>query len=318
MQTEREQPDHLYTKEDLRTMQAWPLWRKIQVTQTRIMEWFIRYEGNVYVSFSGGKDSTVLLDLARRIYPDIEAVFVDTGLEYPEIRNFVRTKENVIIRRPKMTFSQVIKTFGYPIISKTVAHNVGVAIRNPDGAVKRNMFSPEKHGPYAMYKWSYLLNAPFKISEKCCDIMKKQPAKDYEKETKKHPIMGTMADESINRRDDWLRNGCNAFDTERPKSKPMSFWTEQDVLQYIHDYGIEIAPVYGEVKQDSKGKFYTTGCHRTGCVFCMFGCHLEKEPNRFQQLKQTHPKLYEYCIRSEEDGGLGLGKVLDFIHVNYK
>lgn len=131
-------------------------------------------------------------------------------------------------------------------------------------------------------------------------------------------VMGTMADESINRRDDWLRNGCNAFDTERPKSKPMSFWTEQDVLQYIHDYDIEIAPVYGEVKQDSKGKFYTTGCHRTGCVFCMFGCHLEKEPNRFQQLKQTHPKLYDYCIRSEEDGGLGLGEVLDFIHVNYK
>ena len=69
-----------YTSEDLKIMQAWSLDRKIQVTQTRIMEWYIKNNGNVYVSFSGGKDSTVLLDLARRIYPDIPAVFIDTGL----------------------------------------------------------------------------------------------------------------------------------------------------------------------------------------------------------------------------------------------
>lgn len=84
-----------YTKEDLKKMQSWPLERKIQVTQTRIMEWYMRWNGQVYISFSGGKDSTVLLDLARRVYPNIEAVFVDTGLEYPEIREFVKTKEGV-------------------------------------------------------------------------------------------------------------------------------------------------------------------------------------------------------------------------------
>lgn len=74
-----------YTSDDLKTMQAWSLERKIRVTQTRIIEWYQHYKGQVYVSFSGGKDSTVLLDLARRIYPEIPAVFVDTGLEYPEI-----------------------------------------------------------------------------------------------------------------------------------------------------------------------------------------------------------------------------------------
>lgn len=51
-------------------MQGWSLERKIRVTQTRIMEWYMRYDGQVFISFSGGKDSTVLLDLARRVYQD--------------------------------------------------------------------------------------------------------------------------------------------------------------------------------------------------------------------------------------------------------
>lgn len=114
-------------------MQSWSLERKTQVTQTRIIEWYERFEGDVYVSFSGGKDSTVLLDLARRIYPDIPAVFIDTGLEYPEIKNFVKTKENVTIIKPEMSFREVIKKYGYPLISKEVAQNIYEYRRKPDG-----------------------------------------------------------------------------------------------------------------------------------------------------------------------------------------
>jgi hypothetical protein len=82
-----------------------------------------------------------------------------------------------------------------------------------------------------------------------------------------------------------------------------------------------------EALEDYQGtELTTTGCNRTGCIFCMFGCHLEKEPNRFQRLKETHPRQYEYCINGGEyvDGkwqpnkeGLGLGKVLDYINVKY-
>lgn len=93
------------------------------------MEWYIRNEGKVYISFSGGKDSTVLLDLARRMYPDIEAVFCDTGLEYPEVRAFAMSKENVTPLRPlkydrkkrryvPTNFREVCETYGYPIIAK--------------------------------------------------------------------------------------------------------------------------------------------------------------------------------------------------------
>ena len=116
--------ENKYTVADLKAMQAWSLQRKIQVTQTRIIEWYQKNAGKVYVSFSGGKDSTVLLDLARRIYPDIPAVFIDTGLEYPELREFVKTIPNVTWLKPEMNFRKVIETYGYPLISKEVSQKI--------------------------------------------------------------------------------------------------------------------------------------------------------------------------------------------------
>lgn len=105
-------------------MQSWDLDRKIQVTTARIMEWYEHYNGLVYVAFSGGKDSTVLLDLVRRIYPDVPAVFCDTGLEFPEIRQFAMSVNNVVVLRPEMNFKKVIETYGYPIVSNWTENDV--------------------------------------------------------------------------------------------------------------------------------------------------------------------------------------------------
>lgn len=305
------------TIEDLKIMQSWSLERKIQVTQTRIIEWYQRYEGQVYVSFSGGKDSTVLLDLARRIYPNIKGVFADTGLEYPEIREFVKTKENIEWIRPKIPFNQVIEKYGFPIISKEISRDIEVAKNKPDGKTaekfKRDSDYTKKYGDrWCLEKYAYLIESPFKISNKCCNIMKKNPLKLFFKESGLRPIIATMASESALRKKDWLANGCNAFENKNPISKPMSFWTEQDVFTYLKRFNIPYCSVYGEIIEDKKGKFKTTKLDRTGCMFCMFGVHLEKEPNRFQRMKITHPKQYDYCINK-----LGLGEILDYIGVKY-
>lgn len=308
-----------YTSEDLKIMQSWSLDRKIQVTQLRIAEWYEHYNGNVYISFSGGKDSTVLLDLARRAYPDIPAVFIDTGLEYPEIKEFVKTIPNVTRIKPEISFRKVIETYGYPIISKQISKIVLSAKRNPDCISAKYLKGEIEHTLYGGHgKWAYLIEAPFKVSNYCCDKMKKQPAKIYEKESGRKPIVATMACESQNRRAVWFQQGCNAFDSTKPISKPMSFWTEQDVLEYLKEYNIPYAPVYGQITQDKNGKLCTTGVNRTGCVFCAFGAHLEKEPNRFQRLKVTHPMLWEYCMKSWDEGGLGMKEVLDYINVKYQ
>lgn len=312
--------ENKYTATDLKEMQGWPLERKIQVSQTRILEYGIHYDNKVFIAFSGGKDSTVLLDLVRRVIPDAPAVFIDTGLEYPEVKEFVKSHENVEILRPKKTFKQVIDEFGYPVISKKIAGYVSTAKRNPNSARAKFLsgeFESQIFG-FGNGKWNFLVDAPFKISDYCCDIMKKAPNHKYSKETGRYPILGTLASESIARRNEWMRSGCNLFDSHKPTSKPISFWTDNDIFEYLKRFEIPYCSLYGDIVKDKKGNWTTTGIHRTGCIFCAFGVHREKCPNRFQQLKESHPKIWEYCLKSCDQGGLGMKEVLDYINVPYE
>ena len=122
-----------HTPEFLKELQAMPMEAKVYLTQARLAEFYTGYNtigyGNAYISFSGGKDSTVLLDIARKIYPEIPAVFSNTGLEYPEIRRFAKAHDNVEVVQPKMAFNEVISKYGYPLIGKEVAEAIYYARR---------------------------------------------------------------------------------------------------------------------------------------------------------------------------------------------
>ena len=113
------------TIQELNTRQGWTLSQKIDHAVGTV-EAFLSRTGKVpYVSFSGGKDSTVLLDIVRRFVDrDIKAVFCNTGNEYPEIVRFVRSTENVTIIRPGITVREVIGKYGFPLISKEQAHGI--------------------------------------------------------------------------------------------------------------------------------------------------------------------------------------------------
>ena len=354
--------DNKHSASDLRQMQSLPLEAKIAMSQRRIRDWYDHWEGQVYVSFSGGKDSTVLkhiVDNTPGVY-DVPAVFVNTGLEYPEIQKFVQEvkageydcfNSDVEILRPEMRFDEVIKKYGYPVISKNVAEKIYYAQLGREYGIKAMRGEDKDGNPYAwrkqLIKYTPLVDSGIPISAYCCGIMKKKPVKKYEKGTGRKAIVGTLAEESALRRQAWIKNGCNAFESARPISQPMSFWTEQDVLHYIKRYNIPYCSVYGDIVVDTaadipeeqmniidylgvyeeRDRLKTTGCDRTGCIFCAFGCHLQKEPNKFQRLKETHPRQYNYCINGGEfvDGkwqpnkeGLGLGYVLDYIGVKYE
>lgn len=278
------------------------------MTERRIREWYEYWDGQVYVAVSGGKDSQVLAHLVKNLYPDVPCVFVNTGLEYDSVRIKGIELANEVLR-PEMSFVEVITKYGYPVISKTVSHNVGIAQRCPDGNIAKRYFSGVIKGSRfdcSRYKW--LIDAPFRVSDRCCEVMKKRPSHKYSMESNNKAILGTMADESQIRYKNWMRYGCNAFELDNPTSQPLSFWTEEDIWQYIKYYGLEIAEAY---KTES----------RTGCVFCMFG--ITQDRDRFLRLKELEPKKYDFVMRGgkfDESGmwipykGLGYKFVIDWLN----
>ena len=256
-------------KTELIMLQSLPLDIKVAKSKRRIQEWIDYYGDNkVYISFSGGKDSTVLLDLVRQVNPNIPAVFVDTGLEYPETKEFVKTIDNVIILRPKMSFKQVIEQYGYPMVSKAQANYLD-DIRTSTEKMRIRRLEGDEQGRFKLSKkWHYLINAPFKVSHRCCLVMKKEPAKRYEHETGRVPFIGTLAEESTLRQQSYLKTGCNAFEGKRPNSTPLGFWREQDILEYIYINKLPINKAYGDVVYEENllgnKKYSTTKCDRTG------------------------------------------------------
>lgn len=189
-----------------------------------------------------------------------------------------------------------------------------------NGEIKANIPSKDRSN-YSQKKYKFFLDAPFEISNKCCDVMKKEPAHNYKRQTGRVAITAQMACESKLRLQQWLNNGCNAFDNKYPISNPMSFWLENDVLQYIVENDLEICSAYGDIVRDydkdidgqmdfadfgigeRECKYKTTGCSRTGCVCCAYGAHLEKKENsRFLRLKETHPSMYGILDVAKNNG----------------
>lgn len=296
-----------------------PYEAKIHLSRLRIRDWYDSHDGDVYVSFSGGLDSTVLVDLVRRTVGSVPLIFVNTGLEYREIVSFVSRYDDLIVLKPDMSFREVLKIYGYPLISKETAAKIR-KLRNGNLSERyRNyLLNGDERGNFGKLaeKWKFLLQAPFDISEQCCDIMKKHPIYQYNRKSGRVPYIGITQDEGFRRQRDYNKNGCNVYDAKHPKSQPLGFWTRQDILRYIAENNLEFCSVYGKIIFEN-GMFQNTGVWRTGCVYCCMGCQLEKSPNRFERMKTEDHSLYDYCMRPLFQGGLGFDYVLNycgFIH----
>lgn len=324
----------MFIKEDDLNLNAWQFsqrkylpWEvKLQLTRTRIREWYENWNEMVYVSYSGGLDSTVLLHLVRKELGDsIPAVFSNTGLEFPEIIKFARRASGEyreIEPRDKngkrISFRDVILTEGYPVISKETAQKLRkLRHGNLSERYKNYLLNGDERGKFGMLpkKWRFLIDAPFDSSEKCCDVMKKNPLKKYVRETGRVPFIGVTQDEGFKREHQYAHTGCNVYDGSTVKSQPLGFWTKQDVLRYVVENDIEICSVYGDIKQTPCGEYYLSGEQRTGCMFCAFGAHLEAEPNRFQRMSTQYPNQYRFCMKPVCEGGLGMAEVLEYIGI---
>ena len=284
------------TKDELHTRQQWPLKWKIDHTLGVIDQFISKMDGKVYLSFSGGKDSTVLLHLCEIIDPQIKCVFVNTGCEFVDVVRFVNKMRdeghNIEVIRPKLTPRQVWEQYGFPLVSKEQAQKVDMVRHNPNSASAQK-FMADTNQYTISKKFRYLCDTErtkYNTSSRCCNKLKKEPCYRYEKETGLRPIVATMASESHLRESLYLSMGqCNSFSEGHEKSYPLSIWMEDDIWQFVRENNIELAEIYAK------------GVMRTGCVACGFGCQFKDDP-RLETLYRLYPKYYNMVLNFTNNG----------------
>lgn len=283
-------------KHILSSLQEMNLESKIIQTKSLIREAVNEFGlEKVYISYSGGKDSTVLSHIAKSIYPNILHLFANTTNEYPEtIQQINWEKEvnstNIITVLPidshkeLWTFKKVVERYGYPIFSKRISNAIRTYQHalSPETKANSEEYINRNFKKYEKYK-----NLP--ISDKCCDKLKKEPLRKKAKQLGLEcAILGILASESYQRQKDWLEYGCNVFHKRKDNQcRPLSFWTVEDIDEYIQKYDVKIS------------KLYDLGYNRNGCMYCGFGVQLESiSENRYQKLMTTHPIQYKYFVEN--------------------
>lgn len=300
------------TYEELKQRQEWSLYQKIDHAVGTI-EAFIAYiekQGKTpYISFSGGKDSTILLDIARRfVRKDIKAIFCNTGNEWPDIIKFIHKWDNVEIIHPKMYMKEVIEKHGFPLISKEQSQYIRQyretqSERLKDIRINGKVGKNGKKSWMISRKWQFLVDAPFNVSEKCCKCLKKDPFRSYEKNNNYAPIIGIMAEESSLRKRTYIANGgCNSFNKNNLASRPLSIFLDKDIWLYKKEFKIPLCPIYN-----------VPGVKQTGCVTCPFGVQFKNE-NRYEVLYSLYPKLFK-MVMNYTNNGFTLREALHTINV---
>ena len=190
---------------------------------------------------------------------------------------------------------EVMEKYGFPLISKETSSIIKDVKYNPHSVRSKRalgLLNTSYRGKIPA-KWKFLIDEPFWVSKMCCDKLKKEPAKHFEKQTGLSPIIGIMADESNQRTTDYIkRGGCNSFAEighGRNTSHPLSIWLEKDIWECIEKYNIPISEIYKK------------GAARTGCMFCGYGCQF-KDDNRLSLTYNLYPKWYEHFMNYTNNG----------------
>ena len=289
---------------------------------------------NTHVSV-GGLDSITLLIFLRSIGIDCPAISVST-LEDKSIQKIHR-ELGVERLKPLKSKVEVIREFGYPILSKEIAGKISL-LQNPSekNRTVRHAIITGETGAYGgnrtgtrmklADKWLKLFGGyendtegtsygvpDFKVSDKCCYYLKEKPCDDWAKANNSVPYLGLMASEGGRREKALARNGCNYFGATTIRSAPFAIFSRQDLLQLALELEVPVPEIYGEIVRDAEGNLRTTKAQRTGCSMCGFGIQLEKRPHRFDMLYERNPKEWEFWMLD-----MGWGHVLDYIGVGWE
>ena len=366
--------EYLYTEEEVRKMWERDPEEQYQIALAKCLEAIVRTDGEVAVSFSGGKDSAVLLyimasawTLSKYKEDPLTVFFADTSNEFVSAKKYrkeyiqwIEEKFEIKIKyheaKADESYFNVVDTIGLPFISKKVSRMIRDAkemfkklgLRYSDIEDHMPQHYTQKHIESMIEAADYMRglgfsdtvilnltkirsdnkmgrrflpiqyrpiidNEEIELSEKCCDILKKDPLKKAEREMGRFlPVTGEMAMDSRDRMTAYRMTGCNLFDSDRPKSKPLGPMTEQVILQFIYTRNLPIMPPYGECKRSKCGEYKLTGEQRTGCKLCGFG--IVYDPERFIRLYKFEPNVVKFAFTSKRNGGLGYREVCEFLN----
>lgn len=366
--------EYLYSEEEVRKMWEREPEEQYQIALAKCLEAIVRMDGEIAISFSGGKDSAVLLYIMATAWTisthktePLRVFFADTSNEFVSARKYrkeyiqwIEEKFEIVIEyheaKADDNYFNVVDTVGLPFISKKVSRMIRdtkamfkklglkyadiesympqhYTVNHIDSMIEaaeymRGMgfsdtvilnltkirsdnkigrrFLPVQYRPI-------IDNDDIELSEKCCDILKKGPLKKTEKEMGHFlPVTGEMAMDSRDRMTAYRMTGCNLFNSDRPKSKPLGPMTEQAVLRFIYTRKVPIMPPYGECICNDCGEYKLTGEQRTGCKLCGFG--IMYDPERFVRLNKFEPKIVQFAFTSKENGGLGYREICKFLN----
>lgn len=327
-------------------LQSLPYEVKVRKAKQRIREFIYGCDQlgyNTHVSV-GGLDSITLLCLIKSMNIDIPAVSVSV-LEDKSIIQ-VHKQLGVIMLKPLKTKHEILQEEGFPVISKKIATKI-MALQDPtenNATIRHAIITGEcgEKGHFATNsamqlpkRWLELFGGyenenegtnykvpPFKVSSKCCEIMKERPCDIWAKENNSKPFLGLMASEGGRRQEALEEHGCNYFGKTTIRSAPFAPFLRNDLLQLALDLDVPIPEIYGRIERDPNGNLRTTGAQRTGCEMCGFGVHMEKRPHRFDKLYDRNPRAWDYwmnkCCTDENGNKYGWGLVLDYIGVEWR
>lgn len=323
---------------------------KIDVATARVLEWteICADAGKNYAVSVGGLDSIVLLLFVRKILGECEGISV-SSLEDLSIQK-VHKELGVKVIKPDMNFTQVLNTYGFPVLSKQLAGKIEHLQIPREEADQRKLYYNHalmtgETGPWGGFVYSESMKlddeilelfgghyaedrpdlhcqcAPFKVSDRCCEVMKEAPSRRYQQEHNIYPFLGLMQIEGGQRRFSLRKYGCNYVGEGTVRSCPFNYFSRQDLLTLALDLKAPVPEIYGEIVRDPDGKLRTTKAQRTGCNMCGFGIHLESRPHRFDRLKERNPKYWKFlmyeCVK-DETGTYGWGRVLDYLGIEWE
>lgn len=332
--------------QQMAALQSLPYEIKVKKAKQRIKEFIFEcdrlgYETHVSV---GGLDSITLLCLIRSMGIDIPAISVSVLEDKSIIR--VHKELGVIMLKPLKAKHEILQEEGFPVISKKIATKI-MALQEPtekNATIRHAIITGEcgEQGHFATnsrmklpQKWLELFGGyenenegtnyktpPFKVSSKCCEIMKERPCDLWAKEHNSKPFLGLMASEGGRRQEALEEHGCNYFGKTTIRSAPFAPFMRNDLLRLAIDLNVPVPEIYGTIEKDINGNYFTTGAQRTGCEMCGFGIHMEKRPHRFDKLYDRNPKAWDYwlnkCCTDENGNKYGWGLVLDYIGVEWR